>query len=487
MILPAAIRYQTELAQNVATSRRRGSTPDTTLLEAVSAPIAELTGALPALEAAPWPPSEGSTSRAQCTPRCTASAGDGWRSGGCRHAGRRCGRRPLAAADLPGDAVHPLTARALHVRGPCGGHIERQDPRTEGLQRLGSNPPGGLRVRVGAPPDRARQAAGVDQGRGSEGRRAVRGSRRCGQGRCHHPHHRGHQPPGGAGGRARHAERPRRTQWYFQRYAEQLPAAGEMVLFDRSWYNRGVERVMGFANEDEVEEFMRSCPQFEGMLQRSGHHPRQVLVLGQRRGAGTPLPGPDGRPDETLEAVADGHRVPGARRTTPAKDEMFAYTDTKQSPWWVVDGEDKRTRTAQLHQPPAADDPLRGRHRAPAKLPAPAGAHRAADAAPDGAPVLRARQVLSGRIPAMHTELPPLFHLALADEWLQAVERAGPTSAPRSGLGLDQVGFIHCSFADQVALTRDQVLPRPPGRRAAAHRSRPAGHRGARRGPARHG
>ena len=61
------------------------------------------------------------------------------------------------------------------------------------------------------------------------------------------------------------------TQWYFQRYVSQLPAAGEIVLFDRSWYNRaGVERVMGFANEDQVEEFMRSCPQFERMLVRAG-------------------------------------------------------------------------------------------------------------------------------------------------------------------------------------------------------------------------
>src|SRR6266545_2981131 len=62
-----------------------------------------------------------------------------------------------------------------------------------------------------------------------------------------------------------------RTQWYFQRYAAQLPAAGEMVLFDRSWYNRaGVERVMGFCTEAQVEEFFRSCPAFEAMLIRSG-------------------------------------------------------------------------------------------------------------------------------------------------------------------------------------------------------------------------
>ena len=83
-----------------------------------------------------------------------------------------------------------------------------------------------------------------------------------------------------------------RTQWYFQRYVAHLPAAGEIVLFDRSWYNRaGVERVMGFCTEEEYQEFLRACPEFERMLVRSGHHPRQVLVLGQRRGAGAPLPG----------------------------------------------------------------------------------------------------------------------------------------------------------------------------------------------------
>src|SRR5213075_1536075 len=62
-----------------------------------------------------------------------------------------------------------------------------------------------------------------------------------------------------------------KTQWYFQRYAAQLPAAGEIVLFDRSWYNRaGVERVMGFCNKEELKEFFRACPEFERMLQRSG-------------------------------------------------------------------------------------------------------------------------------------------------------------------------------------------------------------------------
>lgn len=62
-----------------------------------------------------------------------------------------------------------------------------------------------------------------------------------------------------------------KTQWYFQRYAQYLPAAGEIVLFDRSWYNRaGVEKVMGFCSDDEYNEFLRSCPEFERMLVRSG-------------------------------------------------------------------------------------------------------------------------------------------------------------------------------------------------------------------------
>ena len=71
-----------------------------------------------------------------------------------------------------------------------------------------------------------------------------------------------------------------RAQWYFQRYAPHLPAAGEIVLFDRSWYNRsGVERVMGFATPDQVEQFFQDVPEFERMLVRSGHRPDQVLVL----------------------------------------------------------------------------------------------------------------------------------------------------------------------------------------------------------------
>ena len=102
-----------------------------------------------------------------------------------------------------------------------------------------------------------------------------------------------------------------KTQWYFQRYVAHLPAAGEIVLFDRSWYNRaGVERVMGFCTEAEYQEFMRSCPEFEHMLRALGDPADQVLVLGLRRGAGAAFPGARARPDAALEAQPDGPRVP---------------------------------------------------------------------------------------------------------------------------------------------------------------------------------
>ena len=135
-----------------------------------------------------------------------------------------------------------------------------------------------------------------------------------------------------------------RSQWYFQRYAAQLPAEGEMVLFDRSWYNRaGVERVMGFCTEDEVEEFFRSCPQYEGMLMRSGitlikywfsvsdeeqeHRFQRRLGDPTRRWKLSPMD------LKSRERWLDYSK---------AKDDMFAHTDTKESPWWVVNADDKR-------------------------------------------------------------------------------------------------------------------------------------------------
>jgi polyphosphate kinase 2 len=136
-----------------------------------------------------------------------------------------------------------------------------------------------------------------------------------------------------------------RTQWYFQRYVEQLPAAGEIVLFDRSWYNRaGVERVMGFATEDEVEEFLRSCPQFENMLIRSGivliKYWFSVSDEEQERRFEDRIADPLKRWKLSPMDVESRDRW---EEYSHAKDDMFAATDTKQSPWWVVDGEDKRS------------------------------------------------------------------------------------------------------------------------------------------------
>jgi len=136
-----------------------------------------------------------------------------------------------------------------------------------------------------------------------------------------------------------------RTQWYFQRYAAHLPAAGEMVLFDRSWYNRAVvERVMGFCTQDEYEEFMRFCPQFERALIRSGivlvKYWLSVSDDEQERRFQERMRHPHKRWKlSTIDLEARAHWVDYSE----AKDEMFAYTDTKESPWWVVEADDKRT------------------------------------------------------------------------------------------------------------------------------------------------
>jgi polyphosphate kinase 2 len=134
-----------------------------------------------------------------------------------------------------------------------------------------------------------------------------------------------------------------KTQWYFQRYVPHLPAAGEMFLFDRSWYNRaGVEKVMGFCTEDEYREFLRSCPEFECMLVRAGiilikywfsvsdeeqerrfqariHHPIKHWKL------------------SPMDIESRSRWVEYSK----AKDEMFAHTDIKQAPWYVVNADDK--------------------------------------------------------------------------------------------------------------------------------------------------
>ncbi|MFN8177104.1 MAG: polyphosphate kinase 2 [bacterium] len=135
-----------------------------------------------------------------------------------------------------------------------------------------------------------------------------------------------------------------KTQWYFQRYAAQLPAGGEMVLFDRSWYNRaGVERVMGFCTEEEYREFLRSCPEFERMLLRSGvqliKYWFSVSDEEQERRFQERIDDPRKRWKlSPMDLEARNRWVEFSK----AKDEMFAFTDTKQSPWWVVPSDDQR-------------------------------------------------------------------------------------------------------------------------------------------------
>ncbi|MGD0786730.1 MAG: polyphosphate kinase 2 [Terracidiphilus sp.] len=136
-----------------------------------------------------------------------------------------------------------------------------------------------------------------------------------------------------------------KTQWYFQRYVPHLPAAGEMVLFDRSWYNRaGVERVMGFCTEAQYQEFMQSCPEFERMLVRSGiiliKYWFSVSDAEQERRFQDRMDKPTKRWKlSPMDLESRKHWAEYSR----AKDEMFAITDTKQVPWWVVNAEDKKT------------------------------------------------------------------------------------------------------------------------------------------------
>jgi polyphosphate kinase 2 len=135
-----------------------------------------------------------------------------------------------------------------------------------------------------------------------------------------------------------------KTQWYFQRYVAHLPAAGEMVLLDRSWYNRaGVEHVMGFCTDAEYQEFLRSCPEFERMLIRS-----EIILIKYWFSVS----------DEEQEKRFQSRLKDQTKRWklspmdlqarskwveySKAKDEMFSYTDIKQAPWYVVNADDKK-------------------------------------------------------------------------------------------------------------------------------------------------
>jgi polyphosphate kinase 2 len=135
-----------------------------------------------------------------------------------------------------------------------------------------------------------------------------------------------------------------KTQWYFQRYVAHLPSAGEIVLFDRSWYNRaGVERVMGFCTESEFLEFMHSCPEFERMLVRSGivliKYWFSVSDEEQERRFQARIKNPTKRWKLSPMDLESRRRWVDYSR---AKDEMFSYTDIKQAPWCVVNADNKK-------------------------------------------------------------------------------------------------------------------------------------------------
>lgn len=155
-----------------------------------------------------------------------------------------------------------------------------------------------------------------------------------------------------------------KTQWYFQRYTAHLPAGGEMVLFDRSWYNRaGVENVMGFCTDEEYQEFLRSCPEFERMLVRSG-----IILIKYWFSVNDEEQ--EKRFRERITNPVKRWKISGIDlksrdywlEYSKAKDQMFAYTDTKQVPWFVVNGDDKKRARLNcihhlLHQIPYKERP----------------------------------------------------------------------------------------------------------------------------------
>lgn len=135
-----------------------------------------------------------------------------------------------------------------------------------------------------------------------------------------------------------------KTQWYFQRYVEHLPSAGEIVMFDRSWYNRaGVERVMNFCTDEEYQEFLRSCPEFERMLVRSGtiliKYWFSVSDEEQERRFKDRINRPHKRWKLSPMDLESRTRWVEYSR---AKDTMFMHTDIPEAPWYVVDGEVKK-------------------------------------------------------------------------------------------------------------------------------------------------
>jgi polyphosphate kinase len=136
-----------------------------------------------------------------------------------------------------------------------------------------------------------------------------------------------------------------RTQWYFQRYIEQLPSAGEIVLFDRSWYNRaGVEHVLGFCTKEEYSRFLHQCPIFERLLVEDGILLRKywfsVSDTEQQRRFESRLDDPMRR--WKLSPI-DLQSITHWEDYSRAKDEMFVHTDIPEAPWYVVESTDKRS------------------------------------------------------------------------------------------------------------------------------------------------
>jgi polyphosphate kinase 2 len=162
-----------------------------------------------------------------------------------------------------------------------------------------------------------------------------------------------------------------RTQWYFQRYVEQLPAAGEIVLFDRSWYNRaGVERVMGFCSAEEYQRFLRQAPIFERMLIEDGILLRKywfsVSNHEQEKRFASRLNDPM---RQWKLSPMDLESITRWEDYSRAKDEMMVHTDTNESPWFDVEADDKRRARINMIQHLLSTIPYEPVTRAPLTLP----------------------------------------------------------------------------------------------------------------------
>ncbi|PZF82008.1 polyphosphate kinase 2 [Jiangella anatolica] len=168
-----------------------------------------------------------------------------------------------------------------------------------------------------------------------------------------------------------------RGQWYFQRYVEHLPAAGEIVLFDRSWYNRaGVERVMGFCTKEEYQRFLNQAPTFERMLVEDGILLRKywfsVSDAEQERRFRSRLEDPMRRwklSPMDLESISRWEDY------SRAKDDMFVHTDIPEAPWYVVESEDKRSARINMIAHLISTIPYHEVQRRPLELPPRPAAH----------------------------------------------------------------------------------------------------------------